>query len=61
MGSLVSLAKSINYLQKKKQDYELKMQTYHKNYQTLQKELEELTQEFENYEYQTYKELIEEI
>ena len=37
------------------------MQTYHKNYQTLQKELEELTQEFENYEYQTYKELIEEI
>ena len=36
VGSLVSLAKSINYLQKKKQDYELKMQTYLKNFQTLQ-------------------------
>eukprot|EP00347_Sterkiella_histriomuscorum_P018860 403343894 len=61
VGQMVSIAKSINYLQKKKQEYELKIQTYNKNSQVLQKELDELTSEFENYQYQTYQELVDEI
>ena len=51
MGSLVSLSKTINYLSKKKKDYESKMLTIKKSLNTIQNELDILTKEFDNYEY----------
>ena len=49
------MAKSINYLQKKKQDYELKMQTITKDLLTLRSELNDLASECEDCEYGSYK------
>ena len=51
----MTLAKSINYLQKKKQDYELKMQTITKDLLTLRSELNDLASECEDCEYESYK------
>ena len=57
----MSLSKTINYLSKKKKDYENKMLTIKKSLNTIQNELDMLTKEFDDYEYQAYDELIEEI
>ena len=61
VGSLVSLSKTINYLSKKKKDYENKMLNIKKSLNTMQNELDLLTKEFEDYEFTTYEELIEEM
>ena len=51
VGSIVAIAKSINYLARKKQDYELKIQTNKKNIALLSKEYSELHDLFDTYEF----------
>ena len=55
------MSKTINYLSKKKKDYENKMLNIKKSLNTMQNELDMLTKEFEDYEFQSYEELFEEI
>jgi len=54
VGSLVSLAKSINYLQKKKQDYEAMENQLNSQLQRMLLEYEVLEAEVETYETQSY-------
>ena len=54
MGSLVTLAKSINYLQRKKQDYEEKDNQLNSQLQRMVLEYEALEAEVESYETQSY-------
>jgi prefoldin subunit 5 len=54
VGSLVSLAKSINYLQKKKQDSEAMENQLNSQLQRMLLEYEALEAEVETYETQSY-------
>ncbi|TNV82308.1 hypothetical protein FGO68_gene4161 [Halteria grandinella] len=61
VGSLVTLAKSINYLQKKKQEFEQRQSKIEADLEKFNAELLTLQEEIETYEYQSYQEIIEEI
>jgi prefoldin subunit 5 len=54
VGSLVTLAKSINYLQKKKHDYEVMENQLNSQLQRMLSDHEALEAEVETYETQSY-------
>lgn len=61
MGQLVSIQKRMNYLKKRKQTYEQQILTLNAKMRQYKQDYIELKKTYEDYEFQTYEEIMEEI